>query len=178
MRDRIFVHVVWTTRDRTRAINKSIADFLAGFLAVICRQERARLLEVGVVASHIHLLIRLHPTTAIPRLMQRMKGGSSVIINRSRWSRQELKWSKGYNIHSVDLRSLDATTEYVRNQDKRHPAEAIKGWGYGRKFTDGCGSSSIHHAKPVYRPQPSRGLSRVRENDNEATPTIASRFRA
>ena len=39
-----------------------------------------------------------------------------------------LRWSKGYAIHSVSPRSLPAAREYVRRQNERHPNETIQHW--------------------------------------------------
>src|SRR5712691_12081884 len=71
------------------------------------RQEQAHILEIGMVATHVHILVRISPTTRLPRLMQRLKGGSAVIANRERRSTTgtELQWSKGYFIQSVSPRA-------------------------------------------------------------------------
>jgi putative transposase len=129
MRDRLFVHVVWTTRDRSRLIDAKVARFLERFLAAVAHQERARILEIGLVRTHLHLLVRLHPTTAIPRLLQRLKGGSAVIANREGHAGpRELKWAKGYDIESVSARSVDRLRAYIRDQPRHHPDEAIPDW--------------------------------------------------
>ena len=47
MRDRLFVHIVWTTRGREPAIDAAVARFLTRFLPAVARQERA-----GVCAGH------------------------------------------------------------------------------------------------------------------------------
>ncbi len=129
MRDRIYVHVTWTTRDRERLINRAIADFLAEFLPIICRQERANLEELGMVQTHVHLLVRVHPNTSIPRLLQRLKGGSSVLVSRYGYATDRpFGWAKGYDVESVSPRNVERGRSYIRNQDTRHPGEAIEGW--------------------------------------------------
>ena len=97
--------MVWTTHDRASLIDADIATFLCRFLRDVAGQERAHILEIGMVATHVHVLIRLHPTTELPRLLQRLKGGSSV-----------------------SPRSLDALRQYLRNQPVHHPREVIFGW--------------------------------------------------
>ena len=128
MRHRIFAHIIWTTRDRAPAIDRAGAELLWRMLPRIARQERALVLEIGIVRTHVHLLIRLHPTTAIPRLMQRMKGGTSVLANRGGTAHHELRWARGYNITSVHPAGIQAVRQYVRNQHLRHPAESIPDW--------------------------------------------------
>ena len=86
-----------------------------------------RILELGIVRTHVHVLLRLHPTTALPRLVQRLKGGSSVIVNRECNSTRlrPLGWAKGYNIDSVSPQTVSQVQEYIRNQTLHHPDGAI-----------------------------------------------------
>ncbi len=123
------MHLVWTTRDRARLIDARVATFLQRFLSAVARQERARIVAFGVVQTHLHLLVRLHPTTCIPRLLQRLKGGSAVLANREgHAARAELKWAKGYDIESVSPRVVDRVRAYIDAQPQHHPAEAISNW--------------------------------------------------
>ncbi len=109
-------------------MDRRVAAFLVEALPIIARQERAVILEIGIVRTHLHLLVRLHPTTTIPRLMQRMKGGTSIVANRDGIATRELRWAKGYNIDSVNPRGLETVRLYIRNQALRHPDEAIPDW--------------------------------------------------
>ncbi|MBI4500437.1 MAG: transposase [Gemmatimonadetes bacterium] len=96
MRHRIYVHVTWTTRGRELLIDDRIARFLRRFLCTVAQQERARVIEIGIVKSHLHLFLRLHPSTSIPRLLQRFKGGSATLANREGHAEHcERKWAKG-----------------------------------------------------------------------------------
>ena len=130
MIDRIYCHVVWTTRHRQPLIDTGSARFLCDFLRAVAAQERARILEIGMVRTHVHLLVRIHPTTALSRLLQRLKGGSAAIAGKERHATagNHLRWAKGYSIHSVSPRSLAAVREYLRAQPLRHPEVAIPGW--------------------------------------------------
>ena len=128
MFQKLYVHLTWTTRDRAPLIDLTLARFLMRFLRSIGTQERARVLEIGMVADHVHLLVRLHPTTAIPRLLQRMKGGSAVLATTPTKGHPGLKWAKGYSIHSVNPKQLGPVREYLRAQPRHHPHLAINGW--------------------------------------------------
>ena len=128
----IFFHVVWTTRDRAHSIDRDRAAYLLKHLPIIGREERCQVLELGVVSTHLHLLIRVHPTTALPRLLQRFKGGTAHGINQGNASkRTDLRWAKGYSIRSVGPAELGRITNYIRNQPQHHPEEAIAGWPPG-----------------------------------------------
>jgi len=128
--DRIYCHIVWTTRHREPLIDASLARFLCGFFRGIASQEAARILEVGMVRTHVHLLVRIHPTTDISRLMQRLKGGSAAIAGKEHRAAAgvPLKWAKGYSIHSVGVRNVAAVRAYLRDQPMHHPDQVITGW--------------------------------------------------
>jgi putative transposase len=127
---RLYCHIVWTTRSREPVIDAGLARFLCGFLRGVARQERTRILEIGMVTTHLHLLIRIHPMTDLSRLMQRLKGGSAAIAGKERRSTggHTLRWAKGYAIHSVGPRSIDTVRNYLRAQPTRHAGESIPGW--------------------------------------------------
>jgi REP element-mobilizing transposase RayT len=128
MRHRLYLHVAWTTRDREPTITAPFAAFLGRFLPTVARQERATLLALGVVRTHLHLVVRIDPGTSLPRLLQRWKGGSSVIGSREQLGAgNPIRWAKGYNIESVSPRALAAVVDYVNHQADRHPDEAIAG---------------------------------------------------
>ncbi|HEU5049661.1 MAG TPA: transposase [Gemmatimonadales bacterium] len=130
MRHRLYFHVSWTTSDREPTITAQFARFLARFLPLIARQERANVLALGAVRTHLHLVVRVNPATSLSRLIQRWKGGSSLIGNRDGMGGAgRIRWAKGCNIESVSPRALADAMAYVRRQAQRHPGEAIPDLG-------------------------------------------------
>jgi putative transposase len=128
--DRIYCHIVWATRHRRALIDAGLARFLCGFFRGVASQEGARILEIGIVRTHVHLLVRIRPTTNISRLLQRLKGGSAAIAGKERRATEgtPLKWAKGYSIHSVSFRDVAPVRTYLRAQPTRHPDQVIAGW--------------------------------------------------
>ena len=128
MRHRLYLHIAWTTREREPTITAPFVAFLGRFLPTVARQERATLLAFGAVRTHLHIVVRVDPATCLPRLVQRWKGGSSVIGSRERMGGDHaVRWARGYNIETVSPRALAAVIDYVNRQSERHPAEAIAG---------------------------------------------------
>jgi putative transposase len=126
----LYYHIVWTTRDRRALITRPVAVYLDRLLRAIARQERTHVLELGMVSTHVHLLVRAHPMTSIPRLIQRLKGASSALAGKELALpfEHQLRWAQGYTIQSVSRNALDKVSEYVGNQEERHPSEVITGW--------------------------------------------------
>ena len=128
MRSRLLYHLVWTTRGRQPLLDHAASRFLERYLSSVARQEGARILALGAVQTHVHVLLEARTTTSLPRLVQRLKGGSSALINREGHcdSPFPVRWARGYAIHTVGARGLQAARAYVQTQAKRHPRERIE----------------------------------------------------
>jgi REP element-mobilizing transposase RayT len=130
MRHRLFLHLVWTTRRRVPMIDAPMAAFLERFLPAVAAQERARAVALGVVSTHVHLLLRVHPLVRLSRMVQRLKGGSIVVARREGIAPGAipLRWARGYNLESVSPRALERVSTYVLTQASHHPDQAITSW--------------------------------------------------
>ena len=125
---RLYVHASWTTFARLPLIDVEIAKFLDRFVRIEAGRHGARVLEVGLVRDHVHVLLELSPSFDIPRLMQGLKGASARIANRDGIAtRQSLRWAQGYDLRSVGPRQLRDVAAYVRHQGDRHPEQALTG---------------------------------------------------
>lgn len=129
MHHRLYLHLAWTTRDREPLIDATRAVFLCRFLRSSARHHRSYVLEVGLVSTHVHLLLRTHPTTEFSRLVQALKSGSAAVANKELPAGPApLRWAAGYSVSSVSASGLDQVRAYLRAQPERHPAECIVGW--------------------------------------------------
>jgi REP-associated tyrosine transposase len=118
---RIYAHLTWTTFGRLPLIDNAVAAFLEKFLAAECQRHGARMLAVGVVRDHVHLLLELPAAFNIARLVQGLKGASARLANRDGIVRHEsLRWAQGYDLRSVGPRQLGSVEAYVKNQAIHH----------------------------------------------------------
>jgi putative transposase len=125
----MYIHLVWTTRGREPVITPDLAQFLCRFLRAIARKERAYILEIGMVRTHVHLLARIHPTVPVSLLVKRLKGASSAVAHQDGVATDRpVYWAKGYSVGSVSASGLASVRSYLRAQPVRHPEEAIAEW--------------------------------------------------
>jgi REP element-mobilizing transposase RayT len=124
---RLYGLLTWTTLRRLPLIHQPVAAFLRRALPEIARRHGARIVEVGIVSNHVHLIIELSPRPDLPRLVQGLKGASARIANRDGYMpRARLQWAAGYDFRSLGVRDLQRAIAYVRNQSHRHPELAIE----------------------------------------------------
>jgi len=130
MASRLYYHLVWTTRNRAPLIDAGLATFLARCLRDLAAREGAQLLEIGMVTTHVHILIAAPPTTSLPHLIQVLKGATSHLAHKEGHSTTgaTLRWAKGYHMSTVGPRQLGLVCDYLRNQHRHHPGQAIAGW--------------------------------------------------
>jgi len=122
---RIYAHLSWTTWARLplieESIEESVADFLLRFLLAEAKRHGTRVIEIGVVPNHVHLLLQLPPAYDVPRLVQGLKGASARLANRDGFSQNNsLRWETGYDLRSVGIKQLPQVANYVRLQELKH----------------------------------------------------------
>lgn len=121
----MYAHLSWTTFARLPSIDASVAGFLRKFIPDECGRHGTRMVALGVVQDHVHVIVELGPEFSVPRLVQGLKGASARLANRDGFAQRTLRWERGYDCRSVSPRSLDAAVRYVLGQAERHPARAV-----------------------------------------------------
>ena len=125
---RQYIHLSWTTYRRLPMIGPSEAHFLRRFLPAEAQRHGARVIAVGIVRDHLHLILRPPSAFDIPRLVQGLKGASARQANQNDLiSRTGLRWAKGYDARSVSPQLLRTAIRYITGQAVRHPDRLIPG---------------------------------------------------
>jgi len=121
----LYFHLTWSTLNRLPMIDRPTRDFLEPFIKRTAVQERAVVVQIAILRTHVHVLVRTPPRFDLGRLVQVMKGGSSYAANRLPGNVLGLRWTRRYSVTTVSPRALRLVIEYLRRQDARHPGEAI-----------------------------------------------------
>ena len=123
---RLYALLTWTTERRLPLIQPAVATFLRRVLPVIASRHGTRVIELGIVRNHVHVVVELPPRVDVPRLLQGLKGASARIANRDGIVRRgRLRWANGYDMRSLGVRDLKRAIRYVRTQSARHPSLAL-----------------------------------------------------
>jgi putative transposase len=116
----LLVHVVWSTAQRRPLVPPALDAPLAERLGATAAELDCSLVAAGVASDHVHVLVRLAPTTCLATLVQRLKGASSHAINERRWAPERLRWQEGYWAESFSPSALLPLEAYVRGQRLHH----------------------------------------------------------
>src|SRR5260370_14022886 len=86
----IYVHVIFSTKDRRKIITKELQPRLWAYLAGIAKQHDIGILAVGGTDDHVHLLFQLPPQLALAKAVLLLKANSSKLIGQAmQFSSQE-----------------------------------------------------------------------------------------
>ena len=84
------MHIVFSTKARAKLITPELAARLYPYFGGIARQHGCRLMAVGGMPDHVHLLLSLPATLALSKAVQLIKGNSSKWIERPLTSTKDL----------------------------------------------------------------------------------------
>jgi putative transposase len=111
------VHLVFSTKDRRRAIPKERQPRLWAYMAGICKNYEMVALAVGGTDNHVHILLHLPPKLSLADAVQFIKANSSKWMGRQG---ADFAWQEGYGAFSVSASQLDQLKRYICNQEAHH----------------------------------------------------------
>jgi putative transposase len=112
------VHIVFSTKERQRAIDTDLQPKLWAYIAGIARNHDMHAIAVGGTEDHVHILVSVAPTLSIAKAAQLLKANSSRWINESHQGRFE--WQEGYFGCSVSRSQIPTLRAYIANQHEHH----------------------------------------------------------
>jgi len=117
---RIWVHLVWSTKNREKIISSSLKNKLLDHIKTICKEKGIWLDSINCVSDHIHLLISLNSEMSICKLAMLIKGESSLWINKNKLVKGKFEWQDEYFAVSVSESVVSKVRDYIKNQEEHH----------------------------------------------------------
>jgi putative transposase len=121
----LYIHAVFATKRREPTIDPPIRERLITYLGGIARAHDAALIAAAAQPEHVHLLLRMHPSTAVADLMRTIKSGTSAWMHTEH-ARPDFAWQSGYGAFAVSVSGLDAVRAYIDQQDEHHRTRSFK----------------------------------------------------
>jgi REP element-mobilizing transposase RayT len=106
-------------------IDGATRDLLNDFLRRTAIHERAEIVAVAMLQTHVHVVVRSGPRVDLSRLVPLMKGGSSHATNRLAQNKLGRRWAREYSATTVRPKSLPKAVHYLESQEQHHPGEGV-----------------------------------------------------
>jgi putative transposase len=140
---RIWIHFVWATKNRVECLNESIRTSLYEHIKSNASEKGIYIDHINGFTDHVHNLISLGTDQTIAKIMQSIKGESSLWLNKQGFLKDKFQWQEEYFAVSVSESMVGQVRQYIRNQPEHHKhksfqeeyEELISKYGF-RKFKD------------------------------------------
>lgn len=118
----LHVHLVFVTKYRRSVFTEEVISELHGIFSKVCQDFEATLVEFDGEHDHVHLLVYYPPKVAISKLVNSLKGASSMRIrklnypsvNKALWGGS--LWSRSYFAGSCGGAPIDMIRKYIEGQ--------------------------------------------------------------
>ena len=116
------VHLVFVTKYRRDVFTKAILNDLQEIFTSVCADFEAELVEFDGEDDHVHLLVNYPPKVAISKLVNSLKGISSLLIRKKNYPNIKKKlwkgalWSPSYFAGSCGGAPIEIIRQYIKQQ--------------------------------------------------------------
>lgn len=123
---RIWVHVVFTTRNREQLLSSEIRKKLFAHIRQNCLEKQIYLDRIGGWSDHAHLLISLGRDQNIAKVAMLIKGESTHWLNSQNLLHGKFHWQDDYYAISVSESQVESVRNYIENQEEHHKTKPLE----------------------------------------------------
>ncbi len=116
----IYVHIVFSTKNRTPWIDANIKNELYAYMATVLKTHESPAIIIGGIADHVHILSRMSKNIAPAKLLEMVKKRSSKWIKTKGEKYVKFGWQNGYGVFSVSQSHVERVRKYIENQEEHH----------------------------------------------------------
>ena len=121
-----YLHLVFTPKKRDALIQRTWKNDLEKYITGIVQSYEHKLLAIGSMPDHMHLLIGYNVNQLIPKLMEQIKTSTNEWINNNNLSKFKFEWQKGYGAFTYSRSQVDGVVRYILNQEEHHRKETFR----------------------------------------------------
>lgn len=123
---KIYLHIVYSTKQRQPLIDRVIEAELYRYLGSICNSLGSLPIKIGGYADHVHILCTLSKKITSVKLLEDLKSHSSKWIKKKGQRYANFYWQGGYGAFSVSPSEVDAVIDYIGKQHEHHKLKTFQ----------------------------------------------------
>lgn len=123
----LYYHIVWRTKRSESTLTEAHDRDLYAYILGFCERKQCKLIRIGGIADHIHMLISIRPDIAVSDFMQVLK------TETSKWLKTQTEkfplfsgWSNGYAAFTYCERDKEMIRRYIMNQKEHHRVHTFR----------------------------------------------------
>jgi REP element-mobilizing transposase RayT len=121
-----YFHLVFSPKNKEALIKKEWKDELEKYITSVIQNNKHKLLAIGGIADHIHILIGYNVNERIPDLIEEIKTSSTKWIKEKKMSAFKFEWQRGYGAFTHSKSQINTVIKYILNQETHHKKEIFQ----------------------------------------------------
>ncbi len=117
---KIAIHLIWSTKNRAKIITQKLKPELIRHIKENAIKKEINIQAINCVSDHIHILLFLHPSQTLSKVIQLIKGESSYWVNKNNLSKAKFEWQDEYIALSVSESAIEKVRRYIARQEEHH----------------------------------------------------------
>ena len=122
----LLYHVIWTTRDRKPVLYKSYRQKLLAFIVSQFSMHKCEVLAINGVDDHLHLLLYIHHSIPVGKIIEHVKKKSAEWIKTSSQLHGFEAWQAGHSVFTCHPENKEEMIRYIKKQEWHHKKEAFE----------------------------------------------------
>jgi putative transposase len=122
----IFIHVIWTTADRSPVLKKPVRSVLFAFLRKTSEEKGIKIIALNGVEDHVHILVQLQPVQNLAQVVRSIKHDSSAWLNETSLLGEPFEWESAYAAYTVNPTGIKQVIEFIGNQETYHKSKPLE----------------------------------------------------
>ncbi|MDO9341543.1 MAG: IS200/IS605 family transposase [Bacteroidales bacterium] len=121
-----YFHLVFAVKNRDALIKKEWKDEMEMYITGIAQNHRHKVLAIGSMPDHMHILIGYNVNQLIQDLVEEIKTSSNSWIKGKRLSKFKFEWQMGYGAFTHSRSQIDPVIKYILSQEEHHKKKLFK----------------------------------------------------
>ena len=123
---KIYIHIIFHKKNNSPNIKEEHLERLHSYIGQLVNKTGCKVIRVGGVEDHIHILCLLSRDESISHLVEEVKRNSSRWIKTISPNYNSFFWQGGYAAFSVSQSIVDKTLNYISNQREHHKKTSFR----------------------------------------------------
>lgn len=121
-----YFHIVFAVENRKALIQKNWKVKLEKYITGIIQNHGHKMIAIGSMPDHIHILVGYNLNQRIPDLVELVKTSSNRWIKEEKLTNYKFNWQKGYGAFSYSRSQINSVAKYILNQEEHHKKRSFK----------------------------------------------------
>ena len=121
-----YFHLVFAVQNRDALIKKEWKNEMEMYITGIVQTHHHKILAIGSMPDHIHILIGYNVNQLIPGLVEEIKTSTNKWIKEKKLSKFKFDWQIGYGAFTHSRSEIDIVVKYILSQKEHHKKKPFK----------------------------------------------------